>query len=214
MGLADHGSIKRRLQKAVELGLMSESELVSKRDNKIGAKEEFEEKVSAEFQEDKVYLNSVSTRIKSKEDLMEHYGLNPDDWDVDRIKVGNWEVSMKLVQDDGTEKAVKVPAFRIDLSLARKAPHPLEVAIRGLIDDVPALPAVDFTKVTGAGSQSVAAELAPVDIHFGKFAWHPETMGGSMNSKIASKVFIDSCTDNLEKLAKWPLAKIFFIAGS
>ncbi len=29
LGLADHGSIKRRLEKAIEMGLMDEDELVS-----------------------------------------------------------------------------------------------------------------------------------------------------------------------------------------
>jgi hypothetical protein len=144
---------------------------------------------------------------------MKYYKLDPKDWDIVKIKVGNWEVSMKLKQPDGTHKAIKVPAFRIGLTLLRKTPHPLEIAIGNLIKDMPALPTVDFTKHTGIGSQTIAAEIAPFDIHFGKFAWHPETMGGSMDSKIASKVFIDSCTDNLEKLSKWPLAKIFFVVG-
>ncbi len=213
LGLSDHGSIKRRLERAVELGFLKESELISRRDNKIGGKEDFEEKVSAEFQDNEIYLNSVSTKIKSKEDLMEYYNLNPEDWDITKVKVGNWEVSMKISQGEGLpDKAIKIPAFRISVSLSRKAPHPLEVAIRNLIEQVPVLPTIKLTSLPS--KKDIAAELAPVDMHFGKFAWHPETMGGNMDSKIASKVFIDSCSDNLDKLSKWPLAKIFLIVGN
>ena len=44
LGLADHGSIKRRLHKAIELGLMDKDELVSEMENKTGDKEkDFEE---------------------------------------------------------------------------------------------------------------------------------------------------------------------------
>jgi hypothetical protein len=214
LGLSDHGSIKRRLERAVKLGLLGEDEIVSLKDNKVAkGKEGFEERIGAEYQDDRVYLNSVSTRIKTQEDLMEYYGLDPDDWDIVKIKVGNWEVSMKLSQGEGKpDKATKVPAFRIELSLHRKTPHPLEIAIRGLVDDMPILPTIQPSKQVK--KKDIAAELAPVDIHFGKFAWHPETMGGNMDSKIASKVFIDSCSDNLEKLAKWPLAKIYLVIGN
>ncbi len=212
LGLSDHGSIKRRLKKAVKLGLLEEDELVSLRDNKLRGND-FKEKLSAEFQDDEVHLRSVSTKIKTKEDLMRHYDLDPDDWDIVKVTVGSWEVSMKLGQGEGMpDKAVKVPAFRISLSLHRKAPHPLEIALTNLVNDFPALPKIKLPKLPD--KKDIAAELAPVDIHFGKFAWHPETMGGNMDSKIASKVFIESCTDNLEKLSKWPLTKIFVVVGN
>lgn len=142
-------------------------------------------------------------------------GINPECWDVGPCKVSFWHTSMKVRYPDKRNKngylhrVIRVTNWSVKITLIpNRTPFVLN-AVRKLVDTFPPLPPVSFPKT----NSNYAGALAPVDIHFGKFAWNDETMCGHMDLKIAKNVFIDSCTKNLRDMAKFPLSKIYVIVG-
>lgn len=142
-------------------------------------------------------------------------GIDPESWDVGPCKVGFWHTTTKLRVPDKRNKSgylhriLRVTNWSCRITLIpNRTPFVLN-AVRELVDNFPPIPPVSFPET----NSSYAGALAPVDIHFGKFAWNDETMCGHMDLKIAKKVFIESCLKNLQDMAKFPLSKIFIIVG-
>lgn len=146
-------------------------------------------------------------------------GVNPESWDVGQCKVNFWHTSMKVRVVDNRNKngylhrVIRVTNWSVRITLIpNRTPFVLH-AMRELVDSIPPLEPLVLGSLAVPSKEQFAGALAPIDIHFGKFAWNNETMCGHMDLGIAKRVFIESCMKNLEDMAKYPLSKIFFIVG-
>lgn len=143
-------------------------------------------------------------------------GINPENWEVTRAQPAFWHTTMKVrIPDKRNDKGylhkvLRVTNWSVRITLIpTRTPFVLN-AIRELVDTIEPIPQIKYLTIPDG---KYAGALAPVDIHFGKFAWNNETMSGNMDLKIAKKVFIESCMKNLEDMSRFPLHKIYFIVG-
>lgn len=146
-------------------------------------------------------------------DLDEAIAVSKIDLTKYRVKdpeFNSWGVTMK--GPDGEPVYRTNYQFKIKFELIK--PEPIYEGLKAFIQKSKPIKKVVFKPLTKAGpNKNVAAEIAPFDMHFGKFAWHQETLSGNMDLAIAKRVFMESCLDNLAKIARWNPQRIYLILG-
>jgi hypothetical protein len=165
-----------------------------------------------DYKEDTATVTTRSANITNLEKALEYAEVDLSVWEVDRHIINSWEVTMGK-DNTGTGKPETLTNYQVKVWLKRKDKNLIADGVLQYIKDADlTIPKVKL--ITNTRKKYIAAELAPVDAHFGKFAWHPECLAGHMDTEIAGKVFIDSCRDNLEKISRWEPSKIFFVVGN
>lgn len=192
--------------------------------------------VEKDFREDKGEFTIKSATIKTYEDAIQESGVDLDIWEPERHIVNYWTVSMKvsnksmeildknkvdfMVEDryvgdsnyDDALVPIRVTNYQVKVWFKRRVPDVWEESIKSLIAGIPGLelpPVSPYRQTDG----DVAAEIALYDAHFGKFAWHPETMMGHWDINICTDAYLNGCERGLQHAGNYSPAKIYFVLG-
>jgi hypothetical protein len=163
--------------------------------------------------DDKIDVFSVSERIQTVEQAFAHGGYDPAIWHVHKSECTSYECPMKLKLGDKTHKPIVVKLWRIKLDLRRLVAKPIETSCKALMERManysPKYPTYPkLPKVTDPH----LLEVSVFDVHFGKYAWKPES-GDNYDLKIAESVYLDAVKELARKSASHPIERILFPVG-
>ena len=155
---------------------------------------------------------SRSHRIRSLEDLMEYFKIDPLVWSVDRVITNNWEVGSKI---DGI--ILVEPLFQIKAFLKRRSEVvETRAAILAMIEDAKAHapaypePIQRFSRKKGSGN---LLEISPCDLHLGKMCDIKET-GAAYDIKLAKSVFMRALDDLIDRSSSVKYDGVLLILGN
>lgn len=137
-------------------------------------------------------------------------GVDHNEWIIDGIAVRKWHTTMKVKVGD-KETPTQVVNWLVGLKLKPNGRKVYSEALELLVTGLNPIKAVSMPRLPK--KEMLAGEIAPVDAHIGKYAWHEETLGGNMDVPIATKGFQDACESNLSRMASHGLSKIFLVLG-
>jgi len=181
-----------------------------------------------EYADDHIYVIQASKRIMSQLDLMKAYGINPDEWSVEKYIIRTsegyrkdrsveWQVEDgKVLHGDvnDTGKMLVVPLYHMELRLIRKTEEiRTHEAVESLIADAkkfaPIYPDLEYVQ----HQNGMMYEIAMPDIHFGRLTWHEES-GDDYDIKIAEKVIKSTLRDLLHYTSYFAINKILLPLGN
>jgi hypothetical protein len=158
--------------------------------------------------------------IRTVEEALKRAEIDLAIWDVVTQEVNSWECVGKIKQGQDAsgrwrrEKLWKQPLWQVKIKLQRKAPKPIQEAIKGLVEEFskkpPALPKVKYSKST----KPYMLELSLFDVHLGKRCWGAEAGAGDYDLKIAELDYLAAVDDLLEKIQHYKIGKILMPLGS
>jgi len=163
---------------------------------------------------DNIVIYSSSIKIKTVEDLLEYSEIDTERYDVVRIKVNKWDVTLKIRQADKTHRTETHTNHQIKVWLQPKIKEPIRKAIEDLIKEIPKFEPIHFIMKSPEGEFAMEASL--FDLHLGKLAWGDETGQGDYDSEIAVKNYIQAAELNLSacmKVTDNKISKIFMPIG-
>ena len=140
-------------------------------------------------------------QVTSLEEALEFFEVDLDVWQVQKHVVNQW--------GDGSMLQVKV-------WLERLVPKPTEDAVKELIERsfegfyIPIHQQHEPLRKDDCGHMLL---ISPVDHHFGKMAWAPET-GDDYDIKIAERLYVGAIDDALQKTAGYHINEIHIPVGS
>lgn len=121
--------------------------------------------------------------------------INMDNFEVDKIRAGKSQVTMKVKDEDGVEGSETKTNHNLKVEWKRKAPEPIEMALRELIKEIPR--AEPRRIPAGREIGDVMAEISIFDLHWGMLAYAAET-GDNYDTKIAGRI-LDYATSEIIK---------------
>lgn len=159
----------------------------------------------------------IGEKIKTAEQLVESAGIDLAIWEIAEQTVNNWEVAGKrsMGQDEqGRWKPESLWATglrQIKVKLRRKAPKPIQDAIRELMGDVKPC---RFPKPKRSRCRDPhMLEVGIFDHHFGKLCWGEET-GTPYDLKIAEREFVAAIDEMLDRVKHFQIEKVIFPLGN
>jgi hypothetical protein len=186
------------------------------------------EGASFEQGEDFIHVICASRRMLSKEDVINQFKIDINQWEVEKFKVKTSEgyrkdrkVKWKVVDGrvvegdvDDTGQMLVVPLYHIEVHLVRKTEQIRATsAIRDLIDEAkrgaPKYPKIKREPM----KDGLLYEIAMPDLHFGRLAWDEET-GENYDVRIAADMVRQVLADLLAYAAGHPVAKILLPLGN
>jgi hypothetical protein len=156
-------------------------------------------------------ITSVSSRIKSLEQLLKATSVNMVDWEVDRCVVNKWEVGAK----NKAKVIVVEPLFQVKAWLKRRvALIQARTLINGLLDELkksaPRVAAIGY----GKKADGHLFEPSMPDIHVGKLAWGAENGGKDWDLRIAESTQTNALESLIHKSQGWPITRVLFPVGN
>ena len=145
--------------------------------------------------------------IKTLDEALKAANVDTDTYSVDRYVINSWQVTMKI--DD---KPVTKTNYQIKVWLKPIVINPVEVALKGLITQLPKHEPVYCTTI-GTPDGNYLLEVGLNDIHFGMLAWDKET-GTDWDIKLAEKIFVDTVKKILERVEHFKISRILFPIGN
>jgi hypothetical protein len=171
------------------------------------------DKIKRQFKQNSGTIEVNSFTCHTLEQAMDLADVDLERWLVDRYEVNNWQVTLKLKNKDGTEKPEVKTNWQVRIWLKPRVVEPLELAIRGLIKEIPKFtPPKNHSFSVPKGD--FAAEMALYDAHIGKLAWKKEVTQGNQDLSSATAVLEKACEDNLNHLSPYKLSKIYYVLGN
>lgn len=173
---------------------------------------ECREKLTQEYDNNGLYIESKSTQIRTLGELLTVAQVDLDVWEVDRHTVNCWGVTMKGKDDEGGVVPVQATNWQVKAWLKRKVPAFAEEAILGLIANIPKfkyptrLP--KYIYPTG-----LALEICLVDPHLGVRAWADE-VGKDRDLPIGITEYTEACEQVLAQNEQYKPEKIFYVLGN
>lgn len=185
---------------------------------------------TSSFEQTHDYINvvSASKRITNEKELIEHFGIDTDIWELERYRVKTSEGyrkdrSVEWHIKDGTVlegdvsdsgKMLVVPLFHIEARFIKKVREAkAKDAVQTLIEDAkkfsPKYPKVNYKKY----DDGCLYEIAMPDIHFGRLAWGEET-GDDFDINIAQKAVCSVIEQLLSFTGKYNISKILLPIGN
>lgn len=172
--------------------------------------------VKRKFNSDSGAVEVNSFTCHTLEQALDLADIDMERWEVDRYEVNNWQVTLKIKNEDGTEKPETKTNWQVKMWLKPRVVEPLEIALRNLIKEIPKFvpPKAYRFSVPKAENGELAGEMALYDAHIGKLAWKKEVTQGDYDLPISGKVLEDACEKNLNHLAPYKLSKIYYVLGN
>lgn len=141
-------------------------------------------------------------------DILNQYGLNPDQWRIDSISKNEWETPFKDSND----------------VIISKTNKQTKVLFKKVLPDITIDVIKEHYKMLEKNSRSVSRmrtcdvkeylyEIAVADHHFGKLCWAAET-GETYDIKIAKELYIEAVDDLLNKVRGFKIDKILMPVGN
>jgi len=163
---------------------------------------------------DSLQFEIPRTRIQSLEELVEHFKVDLAIWSVKSWTANKWEVGAK--QADGSIDVS--PLYQVKAIFERKKFDTVEFAraeLSRLMNEAKkAIKPFNINKVyRHESSKNQALEMSIYDIHLGKLAWSPETLGASYDLKIATKMGEEAFVDLIGRHDPRDIGKILLVLG-
>ena len=155
-----------------------------------------EQEYTFDIKGDKANLTGeTNERIRTEEDLYRVFEIDPDVWEVERMKAGGWTTSMKLKDGEGNEVPHLQQNYKIEATLTKRV---REIAWRQVADKLihkieQAAPAYHAPQKDGEN----LLLLSLPDPHFGKLA----AFGHAWSLKEATEQYLGAVTYLTEKAA-------------
>jgi hypothetical protein len=156
--------------------------------------------------DDNINIRSVSERIRTVEQAIEHAAINTTVWMVDKVNINSWEAPSK---EHGVTKLWQVKVW-----LKRRASKPitdgLDILYKRILAYKPEVPKRNRKPIT---DDKHMLEISLFDSHFGKLAWGPES-DSEYNIEIAENIYSNAVTDLLDRVSGYNVEKILFPVGN
>jgi hypothetical protein len=166
--------------------------------------------VTIDEKSDGMELLVLSPRVTTADEAVAKGQIDLGIWEQDRCLVNSWEVGAKV---PGVGIAV-CPLWQVKVWFKRRRAMDLERCKAEMLAEMaaaaptyPPLPAVPVP------SRPHMMELAMMDLHFGKLAWHAET-GEDYDLQIAEARFEEAVDRAIALTAAYPLEKILLPIGN
>lgn len=158
----------------------------------------------------KDHIDSLSTRIRTLEQLLAKAEVDLDVWEVERFVTNQWEVGAKM--PDG--RMVVTPLFQVKAWLKKKtAWSPDEFRRKLLAEMKQAAPRFKVVRGPRRPSSDLLYEVSVFDHHVGKLCWAPET-GTNYDLRIAGETYMAAVEDLIQKVRGYQLGGILFPIGN
>lgn len=212
-------SYKRRVRRLRE-------NMINRKNNNVEEKYETKSKgVSCDNRGDSMILTGNVDHIMSVEELLEHFEIDKNDWEIERVKTNVWEMGRKDREIDITYTKGKADGHIYDTGgvnkeqlyqitvWLRKKKHIVEFReiISELMENAKAKsPKQNIARATGKG---FLYEICIFDPHFGLRAWAEES-GEDYNLKIAANDFNLAVDTLLTRIHGYTIDKIVLPIGN
>ncbi len=163
-------------------------------------------KIKTTHSEKEMNVEVNSFTIRTLDEALEAANVDTKTFFVDRYVINSWQVTMKVNEVPTTRTN-----FQIKIWLKPIVIEPLELAIKGLIKQLPKHKPV-YCKTVGNPKGDFLLEIGLNDIHFGMLAWNQET-NNSWDIKIAEKIFVETVKKILERSEHYKIGRILFPIG-
>jgi hypothetical protein len=163
------------------------------------------EEVTQKHDGDTVEARSVSTRIRTVDDLLEHIGADMARYEVAASEATCWE---GLTADRATGKAIVTQLHRVWVRLKPKAGPGIRECVEAMIaaaKESVRRPAVKASRPRPSDCYGV---LVVADVHYGKYAWRPGTGHDAYDLDAAAARVESASTRLLEALAGYRPGKV------
>lgn len=179
-----------------------------------------QEEISVEESENRVFINSNKTDIKSAQEAIKYANIDLKIWKIVKQRISTSQVSMKLKEKAGEDSAGNVIVvdrvetvthWHVKVWLERIIENCLEKTLKLLAKEVPKCKIPKPAKFYPKGQY--AYEIALLDAHIGKLAWGAETNAPNYDTKIGCETYLDACTRLLAQTNGIKLESIKFIFG-
>lgn len=168
------------------------------------------EKLERKEGRDELGLVYHGRKIQTVEQLLEDTGVDLAIWEVASQVINTWEVGGKKKNGRGLPESLwAMPLRQIKVTLRRRAPKPVQDAIRELLNrPLPKLPPVKHAK----GSTHLL-EVSLYDAHLGKLCWGKHT-GTPYDLALASAVYCHAVDDLLDRVKGFDVGRILLPIGN
>lgn len=143
-------------------------------------------------------IESNDSRICNADDAIKKAGVDLDIWEVEKVVVGGWDVTMKL-RDGETDKPYRSQNQQIKIYLRRKVPLNVEVAVENLLERLrkksPIVKRIKRKEKKRNHRRSL--EVSPVDAHFGLRCYKPGA-DADWNPDMCRSMLFDTVEEILE----------------
>lgn len=173
-------------------------------------------------------VSSVSTRIRSLEDLLAALHVDTSIWRVKTYTCNSWNTlrrnetkQLKFTDGkiDGTIEDYPTQVetvFQVKAQLERISTFELASAemCAALLEDIRATTQLDYPRIAYRGLETPhLLQIAPADAHFGKLCWAEET-GENADLKLVEETFRYGIEELIEKASGFHIAQIVFVMGN
>jgi hypothetical protein len=185
------------------------------------------EKISRDFKKESGSVASLSTRIKTLEQLLKAAEVDLDVWEVERHIINKWEVGRRnktvdLEWDEGVMvgnvndkgNIFVEPLWQVKIWLKRRTAYVegREWTKKLLAQFAEAAPSLK--KIPYAHKDGYLLEVSIPDLHIGKLCWNRETRGRDYDIGIARATFWRAIEELLRRAAPYPIARILYPIGN
>ncbi len=160
-------------------------------------------------------IECSDSRIRNVGDAIKKAGVDMAIWEVDRVDVSGYDVTMKL-KKDGEDKPFRSQNQRIKVVLKRKVSKPIEDAVKGLLlrleKKSPIIPKIKREKK--AKESPKALEICLMDPHYGLRCYKPGS-DVDWSPDLCANMVLDTL-DKIIELSKpyQPFEEIFMPLGN
>jgi hypothetical protein len=173
--------------------------------------EEVPELVTIDDHGDECSVQYVGPRIRTVDELIEHQQIDLAIWEIVKSCVKAYGVSGKRKTGRGYDTLWNATNLSISIELRRRAPKPIQDAIRGLLADVKPLALSSPPKQRRSNRNML--EVSIYDHHWGKLAWSKAT-GTSYDVNIADREWRHAIDSMLAQSAGHSIEQIVMPIGN
>lgn len=155
-------------------------------------------------------IEAVGDRIDSVDDALKAAGVDTAIWEIERVVVNGWDVTMK-VRAGKEDKALTKQNRQIKVWLKRKVARGIEIAIADLKKRMESW-SPKYAPVKHDKSGDFLLEVSPYDLHFGALAWGQE-VGADYDCEIAERIFVDAVDRVVGRMGAYKIAEIVVPVG-
>ena len=166
--------------------------------------------VHVDTKRDGQFIESLSPRICSLEDLLKHCKVDRNEWDIERFVVNKWEVGAR-----GPDKKIVVePLFQVKAWLKKKTGWtPSEFREQLIASMRKHAPRYTKPKRQRTKGERLMYEVAIFDHHVGKLCWGKET-GHDYDIDIAESVYMQAVEELLSRVQGQQIESILYPIGN
>jgi len=157
-------------------------------------------------------VTTVDTPVRTLEDLIRVCKIDTAEWEIVSWRANKWEMAAK---DDTTQKLVTRPLFQVTANMKRRVDfvrsrREIEALVADAKKQIAPRPA---PKVRAPQGEHML-ELSLPDVHLGKLAWPPESMGAAYDLQIAVGLYKDAFETLISRVSAFRFARILIPFGN